>query len=296
MKLLFLLVLCIPSLFAGPREEAEALLQKLSQVSDKSQRLDLFSRNFLGLPYGTKGPLGEGALAKYDQDPLYRFDLFDCTTYVETIMALSLSRDVVDFEKNMDEIRYVNGEVGFLTRNHFTDLQWIPNNVRNGYLREINTEIAPVSEIKTARAMINFTGWIQSLKVENLVIPHATHEEKEKLLTELREEAKDIPSEEASVDYLPISYLVKNPSLLTRVPHGAIVNFVRPNWDLTDVAGTHQNISHQGFLFWKGKTLMLRHASSSGEKKVLEVSFLTYLKSFLNHPTLKGVHFMDMNY
>src|SRR5690606_14309688 len=113
-----------------------------------------------------------------DQDPLYRFDTFDCTTYVETIMALAIARNVDEFEHHLDHIRYKDGEVDYLKRNHFTDLQWIPFNVENGYMLEINHQIVSPSQIKMAEAVINFPGWLKSHKLDQIVVPMATMEEK----------------------------------------------------------------------------------------------------------------------
>jgi hypothetical protein len=272
-------------------QEVAKLLDQFKTETSPSKRLNSFSKIFLGRPYGKTGPLGEGPQGKYDQDPLYRFDTFDCTTYVETIMALALSKDTDEFFSTLNDVRYENGEVDFLKRNHFTDLQWIPFNVENGLLIEMTAEIAKGS-LKEARALINFPGWILSLKTDSLVVPYASDEEREKLLQDLHREAYNFQPEIATVPYIEISTILAHPKLLQDIPHGAIVNFVRPNWDLTEVAGTHQNISHQGFLFWQGKTLLLRHASTAGS--VQELPFIDYLKKFKNHATLKGVHFMRL--
>ncbi|MFP5384947.1 MAG: N-acetylmuramoyl-L-alanine amidase-like domain-containing protein [Bacteriovoracia bacterium] len=293
LKFFILLILSTGSLFATPREEAQEILTRFAVETDVTKRLDKISNIFVGLPYGKNGPLGEGPTGKYDQDPLYRFDTFDCTTYVETIMALALSRDVNEFESHLNLIRYKDGEINYLTRNHFTDLQWIPFNVEAGYLQEINHEVVGPLDIKVAEAVINFGGWLLSHKVEQIKVPLASSHEKEKLLAELHAEAAFYSPVIARVSYIEISLLVAQPGLLNKIPSGSLVNFVRPNWDLTEVAGTHQNISHQGFLFRKGKVLYLRHASTSG--KVEELPFIDYLKRFLNHSTLKGVHLMKMN-
>ena len=117
---------------AEPRVEAMELLSKHQDSESAVARMKAFSAEFLGLPYGTSGPLGEGVSGRYDQDPLYRFDTFDCTTFVETVVSLSLSKDVDAFENAMNRIRYEGGEVEFLKRNHFPSLQWIPNNLSNG--------------------------------------------------------------------------------------------------------------------------------------------------------------------
>jgi hypothetical protein len=208
-------------------------------------------------------------------------------------MALAKARNVDEFEVYLDNIRYKDGEVDYLKRNHFTDLQWIPFNVENGYMAEINHLVVPRSQIKIAEAVINFPGWLKSHKVEQIVVPMASTEERKSLLEELHAEAPFYEISIARVPYVAISQILTSPIILNKIPSGAIVNFVRPNWDLTDVAGTHQNISHQGFLFKTGKVLYLRHASTSG--KVEEVPFIDYLKRFKNHATLKGVHFMSLN-
>lgn len=291
--LLFLSFALSFTAFAGPREEAEAYLLSISEVSSTVKRMDLASAKFLGLPYGKGGPLGEGPQAKFDQDPLYRFDTFDCTTFVETIVSLALTHNVDDFESHMNKIRYENGEVGYLTRNHFPSLQWIPNNVSNGVLKEINDAIIPRRQQKLAQAWVNVGGWLSKHKIDQIVVPAARLEEKEILLQELKDLAPLYPPKLATLNYIEIQKLVSRPSLLKRIPHGSIVNFVRPNWDLTEGGGTHMNVSHQGFLFRKGNVLYLRHASTTGLVK--EEVFLDYLKKFVNHATLKGIHLMKVD-
>lgn len=294
LKFFLLFLLSTTSLFAGSRTEASRILNRFAGETSVTKRLDLISKIFLGLPYGDGGPLGEGAIGKIDQDPLYRFDTFDCTTFVETIMALALTRSVNEFEDELNKIRYIDGDIDFFKRKHFTDLQWIPYNIQDGYLKDITRSIAP-KNILIASAEINFPGWIRSLKVTDLRLPYATPEEKEAVIQELDLIANNYVVETATVPYIAIKTLLERPALLNKIPHGSIVNFVRPNWDLTDIAGTHQNISHQGFLFRKGKTLYLRHASTSSDKRVAELPFIDYIKKFENHPTLKGVHFMGIN-
>lgn len=291
LKFLILLVLGQSLAFAGPREEAQDILLRFKNETSVTKRLDLISKIFVGLPYGQGGPLGEGPDGRYDQDPLYRFDTFDCTTYVETIMALALARDVDEFEVHLDKIRYENGEIDYLKRNHFTDLQWIPFNIENGYMNEINSVVT--KEIKIAEALINFPNWLRSIKITEIKMPYATEVERQERLEELHGVAQNYTTSVARVNYLEINMLVKKPQLLAKIPTGSIVNFVRPNWDLTDLIGTHQNISHQGFIFKRNNVVYLRHASTTGAVK--EEPFLEYLKKFVNHKTMKGIHLMSLN-
>ena len=292
-KFFLILILSISSVFAGPREEAEDILTRFSQETSVQKRLDLISKIFVGFPYGKGGPLGEGENGRYDQDPLYRFDAFDCTTYLETIMALALARDVNEFESHLDKIRYEDGIVDYLKRNHFTDLQWIPYNIENGYMSELTYDVVKPSEVKIAEALINFPGWLKSHKIEQIVVPGASTEEKQSLVEEIHSLAISYTTSIARVPYIEISRILAKPSILNNIPTATVVNFVRPNWDLTEAAGTHQNISHQGFLFRIGKVLYLRHASTSG--KVEQLPFIDYLARFRNHATLKGIHLMSVN-
>ena len=73
---------------------------------------------YLGAAYKLD-PLGEGY--GYDSDPLIRFDAFDCTTFVETVLA---GGDV----ERLNKIRYRDGAVAFENRNHFIETDWMENN------------------------------------------------------------------------------------------------------------------------------------------------------------------------
>ncbi|HXH29188.1 MAG TPA: N-acetylmuramoyl-L-alanine amidase-like domain-containing protein [Bacteriovoracaceae bacterium] len=293
MPLLLLLSLHTVSI-AGPREEAIHILDSFKQETDSLLRLDKISQKFLGRPYGRSGPLGEGADGKYDQDPLYRFDTFDCTTFVETMISLAHAKNISEFEKHMDSIRYEDGVVEYNRRNHFTDLQWIPFNTRNGYLKDINEEVLPAQELQVAEALINLPAWIRATKLEQIISPFATEDEKLRQLSELHTEAENFSPVMARVSYIPIFRLLEKPDLLAKIPNGTVINFIRPNWDLTRKNGTNLNVSHQGILFKKEAGLYLRHASSESGI-VEEVPLLSYLSSLREVQSLKGIHLMRIS-
>ncbi len=294
LNLLLIFLVSQATALASSRDEAKAVLRKFTKTHDLHARLEKISASFVGRPYDVSGPLGEGPDGRYDQDPLYRFDAFDCTTYVETMLSLALARNVSGFETHMNTIRYENGVVDYLTRNHFTDLQWIPENIQNGYLREINEEIVDPSDLKVAEALTDQRGAFRAVKLPQIVVPGASVEERQRLLEQLHAEAERFSAVLTRVPYVAIAQILAGPEILDRVPTGTIVNFVRPNWDLTAQYGTRQNISHQGLLFRKRGVLYLRHATPS-TKKVDEIPFIEYLKPLATHATLKGVHFMRIN-
>ena len=73
---------------------------------------------YLGAPY-VGNPLGEEIAP--DTDPLIRFDVFDCMTFVETVLA---DGDV----NKLNKIRYSDGIPNILNRNHFIETDWLENN------------------------------------------------------------------------------------------------------------------------------------------------------------------------
>ena len=75
-------------------------------------------QEYLGAKY-LSNPLGEGLPP--DSDPIFRTDAFDCTTFVETAMAHG---DV----NVLTKIRYKDGQIDFLNRNHFIESDWLVNN------------------------------------------------------------------------------------------------------------------------------------------------------------------------
>ncbi len=273
--------------------DIDSILRQFDSISSTEERLDKISEIFKGLPYGSTGPLGEGPNAPYDQDPLYRFDTFDCTTYVETITALALSATESEFMYHLNQIRYKDGIVDYTLRNHFPSLDWIPNNTHNGMLEEINTLVLPEAQLSIATTIIDKPSYYNFLKMTDLRIYDGSSEEEKKARVEMwHNEGTKFTAEEASLKYIPINTLVNKPALLKKIPHGTIVNFVRPNWDIRHLQGTKMNVSHQGFLFIKNNVLNLRHAAAGD--KVVEVPFIQYLKKFYNHATLKGIHLMKV--
>lgn len=86
------------------------------------ERLRFWANEFIGKPY-IKSPLGEGG-----DSPRLRFDGFDCMTFVETVLALSIADSPEDVQSKLDAIRYKDGIVGFHSRNHFVSADWLPSN------------------------------------------------------------------------------------------------------------------------------------------------------------------------
>ena len=99
---------------------------KISPADSFYKKILSISESFLDKPYSL-GPLGEGK--GIDPDPLYREDRFDCLTYVETVLAKTFSTKE-NVKSTMNKIRYKNGVVSFVSRNHFQNPDWLNNSAK----------------------------------------------------------------------------------------------------------------------------------------------------------------------
>jgi hypothetical protein len=258
-----------------------------------AERILDFGTSLLGTPY-MEFPFGEGPQGKYDQAPLSRFDAFDCETFVETVSALSLSATTADFQGTLNRIRYQDGLVDFVTRNHFTDLDWIPNNERAGFMRDVTATLAP-GQTLIASALVDKQAWYAKLPASRIQVPGISAAQKQALLVELHAEGRRFSPQTATVPYVPLTALFGpgGGAIFDRIPSGAIVNIVRPDWDLVAQIGTHLNISHQGFAVRKDGVLYFLEASAVA-MKVEMVSLPDYLRSYLDSPTIKGINVLEI--
>ena len=278
--------------------QIKILLQKfkLSPPANMADRVDAISREFVGKPY-LLGALGEGSDARYDQKPRYRTDAFDCDTYVTTVLALALAKDEQSFPQCMAKVRYKEGKIDFISRNHFMSLDWNPNNQGQHFIKDITETIKDQNNqplAKIARALIDKPSWYQHFSNKNIYLNSSNKNEQALRLAELKQAGSKLEKQNATIPYLPLTSLFDakaNPNhfVFAQIPHAAIIEIVRPNWNLHEIIGTNLNVSHLGFVFWKNGTLFFRQASSQ-YGKVVEVPLIDYLRETLTSPTIKGIN------
>ncbi|ASQ45027.1 N-acetylmuramoyl-L-alanine amidase-like domain-containing protein [Legionella clemsonensis] len=285
------------------QEEANKTLSELYHnlhnlpKSDMAARLEVISAQFLGKEY-LLGALGEGIKARFDQAPRYRTDAFDCDTYVTTVLAIALANDTTHFKQCLCRIRYENGHVAYTNRNHFTSLDWNQNNQRQGFVKDITTTFKdvhnqPVAQI--AKTVIDKPSWYQHLTTKNIRL-NVPSDEKEQLqrLDDLKKRGSLFSKVNSELPYIPLTALfdakgTANNYLFSQIPNAAIIEIVRPDWNLKETIGTNLNVSHLGFAFWKNNVLYFREASTI-HGRVVDVPLIEYLKEALNSPTIKGIN------
>lgn len=230
-----------------------SLLDEASRVAEIERRhlvrvdvpakVELLSRGIVAAPY-LLSPLGEGAMP--DPDPRLRFDAFDCTTFVETVLALLHCDDYAELEGMLDEIRYTDGAVDFQTRRHLMTSQWIPELIEAGYLKEVTRSIGG-KKTKAIHLKLTMKRWKKRRIARTLVV-----------------DDEMIPTGTFELPYITIEDAMK---IVKKFPAGAILNVVRK-----DVPGTPDVITHQGLLIKRPgeKRIYVRHASPVSKRVIDE--------------------------
>lgn len=263
----------------GTEQRLQSLYTSSAQLQGKD-RVSTFALQFLSekSPY-IVDPLGEGPEGDISHGPLYRFDGFDCTTFVETVLALSLSSSPEQFRVRMNQIRYEKAVVSYETRNHFPSVDWIPNNIENGFVKDITGSIAG-AKTKWSQTWIEKDLWFAK-KGEAFVGM-----------------SRDFKPELGQLPYIAKEDLLKTPELMDKIPSGTIFHVVRPNWDLRKAIGTRLDVSHMGFLIREKGVLYMVHASngasrdgSDDDKRVKKESLYSYVERvMMASPTTAGIN------
>ena len=169
-----------------------------------------FGAGYVGAPYAND-PLGEGRAP--DNDPLIRFDAFDCTTFVETVLA---DGDV----QKLNKIRYAGGVPDFVRRNHFIETDWLSNN--SDIVQNVSNQYAPTA--------------VQTVTIDKKNWFKLTH----KMDT-------DFAPRTVRLEYIPYRYAAD-----IRVERPVVVLFLRDNPKIRDKIGTDLAMRHMGFLLPDG--------------------------------------------
>ena len=176
---------------------------------------------------------------------------FDCTTYIETVVALtqtvrSQDYSFENFIKKLKTLRYRYGIVdGYASRLHyFTD--WLYENEKGGVLKNVTVLIGGITEDKQLNFMSTHRTAYSQLKFDD------------SNLSEIIDVEKEI-YERGGITYIPKSKIV---DIDYRIPHMSIIAFT------TSINGL--DVTHTGFAFGKDGELTFIHASSAKNKVIID--------------------------
>lgn len=237
----------------------EQILQEShGKIADKDAML-YFGRQFLGVPY-----VGHTLENGTKEHLIVNTRGLDCTTFVETVMALYLCNkygktSFQSFCNHLRKIRYRGGELkDYTSRLHYFTW-WGEDNEQMGFVRCITSDGFPFTA--TQRLDINYM---------------STHPDSYKHLKSNPTFVSAISKlEQASrgktYKYIPKSLLNRSRQQLSCIHTGDIVAII------TNKAGL--DTSHVGIAVWEDGKLHLMHASSLYKKVVIDSNtFYDYSK------------------
>lgn len=234
--------------------------------AESGARLFAASGRFLGVPY-VLGPMGEGPQGEFDRGPLVSYTALDCTTFVEETMAFALGGDEASSLDLLRRIRYRGGVIGYQTRNHFTEADWLPNNIAAGFLRDITGEVAG-AHARAVRKVVSKRAWYQAKAETDLKgFDYESPAQRAARLARFRALGAGMPDQNVTLSYVPLENLA---ALLPRIPSGTVVSLVREAR-----ADNPTVVSHQFFIFYGPNGQMIRHAAQG--KMVLDVPAAEYI-------------------
>jgi len=96
-------------------------------IPDIHERMKHLARKNLEQPYEIY-LLGEYPAEIYDRQPLFVLDKSDCVVFTEHILAMAMAHDWQSFFSILQRIRYKDGIISYINRNHYGGFDWGPNN------------------------------------------------------------------------------------------------------------------------------------------------------------------------
>lgn len=250
--------------------KVEKWLNEAFFLSKDSCRTLHFAKQMLGVPYVA------GTLDGNEEEQLViHVDQLDCTTLVETVLALCIAdkrgeRNFSGFKKALVDVRYRGGVLdGYASRLHYFS-DWIRDNERMGFVKECTSETSCSQPKKL---------WLDFM---------TTHVDSYLPMKKDRSLVCQMASIEKSWQGVDVSYISKDKLNLfpeeLKIKDGDILAIV------TNIKGL--DVVHVGFAFWKDNQLHLLHASSVA-KKVIEdsQSLYEYTQNKKAHIGVRAIRF-----
>lgn len=180
-----------------PQQVDRYLAYLYEKEPNLQKRIVHIGRKNLGQPYEIY-LLGEFPYELYDPQPLYELRKSDCVVFSEHTYAMALSHNWREFFRTLQRIRYKDGEIGMLTRNHYTIADWDRN---NRWLMEDITRAVGGEETAPLHQVVDRAKFFSKHGI-----------------------GQDIPKEEVSDCYVPREVILKN---MDKLDDGDFVNVIR---------------------------------------------------------------------
>lgn len=215
-------------------------------------------KTFTGMPY-----VARSLEIHSDEKLVINLRGFDCTTYVENVLAFSLllkkeANEFGAFSSILKNIRYRDGDLaGYTSRLHYFS-EWLTNNEEKGLVKNISCELGGVAVEKEIRFMTAHRDLYPGLK-DASNFKHLQHTEQQ--------------LSERKLCYIPKEGIAK---IESRIEDGDIIALT------TSIEGL--DVTHTGFAHRKADgRIYLLHASASGQVEIAEKPLRQYLAGIKNN-------------
>lgn len=281
-KFLFLMAFFSISAYAQKVDYGHADSVRVMSLFGKAKSLErktmanymvFFGRQLKGIPYVAKT-----LEVNSEEHLVVNLRQLDCTTYVETVLALSrcMAMGKMSFANYCDQlriIRYAKGIQSYATRKHYFTY-WIQQSVEQGLVKDVQEPNPPYSAVQEVKASYM-----------------TTHLSQYPMLNGKPEWVGKIKAMEESVTglrprYIPTSSVDNSALLRSTVHDGDIIAIVTTKEGL--------EISHLGIAVWHKDGLHMLNASSIYHKVVedgnLLKKYLLRQKSAVGIRTVRAIY------
>jgi hypothetical protein len=242
---------------------------ELPVSGDMGTKMLRMGESFLGMPYVASTLEGNPT-----ERLVCKFDGLDCTTLVETSVALAVAKsenqNYEGFKSELTKLRYRDGIIdGYASRLHYV-LDWVFENEKRGRLTDITEKVGGVPYTKEINFMTNHANLYPSLSASDV-------------WEKLREQEGKINGRDHF--YIPKSNIQKVEPMLR---DGDIVAFT------SSVEGL--DVNHMGIIAKVGNRAYLLHASLALKKVVLSnIPLAEYVASVPKHTGMIVARLTDNN-
>lgn len=271
-----LFIFIVISLFANPAFSishdslfVDSIIENSAKADLKSDadRIMFFARSMIGIPY-----CGGTLDINENESLVVRTDSVDCTTYVETVLAMYLASKIEhggynDFKKALTKIRYRDGVIkGYSSRLHYFS-DWVADNEKKGILYEVTSRSNHSQRHFSINYMTKHSVLYRHLKGDSLSV-------NEMLRIEEKWKNYDMP-------YIPKEFLKTYDNNID-ISNGDILALT------TNIDGL--DVLHLGFAIWVDGNIHLLHASSLYGRVVIDrMSLYEYLKERKKHTGVRVI-------
>lgn len=224
---------------------------------------------FLGSPY-VANTLETAA----DETLIVNLREFDCTTFVENVIALSFvaRNDELSFEAFVDElrkIRYRNGIIDdYSSRLHYT-CDWVFENQQRGIVENISRQLGGIKDGREIHFMTSHREAYRQLSSDERMLRKMLLHEK-------------VINDRGGFYYLPKEQISSQANAILNM---AMIAFV------TSIDGL--DVSHVAFAYRQNEKLTFIHASSAAEKVIIQSATLS--EYCASQKLCKGLMVMKIN-